>query len=184
MVEALEDGVVADPQTVSRYHRQIRLEVDRLSGMVDDLFELSRIHAGALRLSRRRIGLSDLVADALAGVEQLARARGVRLEGQADVAVPVQADAGELSRALGNLVVNAIRHTPADGTVWVRAAVEDGVACLSVADCCGGIPADDLPRVFDVAFRGEAARTPRADGAARASVWRSREASSRPIREP
>ncbi|MDP9847804.1 sensor histidine kinase [Streptosporangium lutulentum] len=165
MVEALEDGVVADPQTVSRYHRQIRLEVDRLSGMVDDLFELSRIHAGALRLSRRRIGLSDLVADALAGVEQLARARGVRLEGQADVAVPVQADAGELSRALGNLVVNAIRHTPADGTVWVRAAVEDGVACLSVADCCGGIPADDLPRVFDVAFRGEAARTPRADGA-------------------
>jgi signal transduction histidine kinase len=165
MAEALEDGVVADPETVSRYHRQIRLEVDRLSGMVDDLFELSRIHAGALRLSRRRIGLSDLVADALAGVEQLARAKGVRLAGEADVAVPVQADAGELSRALGNLVVNAIRHTPGDGTVWVRAAVEDGVACLSVADCCGGIPADDLPRVFDVAFRGEAARTPSADGA-------------------
>jgi signal transduction histidine kinase len=165
MAEALEDGVVADPETVSRYHRQIRLEVDRLSGMVDDLFELSRIHAGTLRLSRRRIGLSDLVADALAGVEQLARAKGVRLAGEADVAVPVQADAGELSRALGNLVVNAIRHTPEDGTVWVRAAVEEGVACLSVADCCGGIPADDLPRVFDVAFRGETARTPSADGA-------------------
>jgi signal transduction histidine kinase len=165
MAEALEDGVVADPETVSRYHRQIRLEVDRLSGMVDDLFELSRIHAGTLRLSRRRIGLSDLVADALAGVEQLARAKGVRLAGEADVAVPVQADAGELSRALGNLVVNAIRHTPGDGTVWVRAAVEDGVACLSVTDCCGGIPADDLPRVFDVAFRGESARTPSAEGA-------------------
>ncbi|MEV6867859.1 HAMP domain-containing sensor histidine kinase [Streptosporangium subroseum] len=165
MAEALEDGVVADPETVSRYHRQIRLEVDRLSGMVDDLFELSRIHAGTLRLSRRRIGLSDLVADALAGVEQLARAKGVRLAGEADVAVPVQADAGELSRALGNLVVNAIRHTPEDGTVWVRAAVEEGVACLSVADCCGGIPADDLPRVFDVAFRGETARTPSTDGA-------------------
>jgi signal transduction histidine kinase len=165
MAEALEDGVVADPETVGRYHRQIRLEVDRLSGMVDDLFELSRIHAGTLRLSRRRIGLSDLVADALAGVEQLARAKGVRLAGEADVAVPVQADAGELSRALGNLVVNAIRHTPEDGTVWVRAAVEEGVACLSVADCCGGIPADDLPRVFDVAFRGETARTPSTDGA-------------------
>ena len=165
MAEALEDGVVADPETVSRYHRQIRLEVDRLSGMVDDLFELSRIHAGTLRLSRRRIGLSDLIADALAGVEQLARVKGVRLAGEADVAVPVQADAGELSRALGNLVVNAIRHTPEDGTVWVRAAVEEGVACLSVADCCGGIPADDLPRVFDVAFRGETARTPSADGA-------------------
>lgn len=164
MAEALEDGVVADPETVGRYHRQIRLEVDRLSGLVDDLFALSRIHAGALRLSRSRIGLGDLVADALAGVEQLARAKGVRLTGEAGPVVPVQADAGELSRALRNLVVNAIRHTPGDGTVVVRASAEDGTACLSVADCCGGIPADDLPRVFDVAFRGEAARTPSPDG--------------------
>ncbi|MEU8204396.1 HAMP domain-containing sensor histidine kinase [Streptosporangium sp. NPDC049046] len=165
MAEALEDGVVSDEETVRRYHRQIRLEVDRLSGMVDDLFELSRIHAGTLRLSRSRIGLGDLVADALAGVEQLARAKGVRLTGEADQVVPVQADAAELSRALRNLVVNAIRHTPGDGTVVVRASAEDDIACLSVADCCGGIPADDLPRVFDVAFRGETARTPSADGA-------------------
>ncbi|GIH93837.1 two-component sensor histidine kinase [Planobispora siamensis] len=165
MAEALEDGVVSDPETVDRYHTRIRLEVDRLSGMVDDLFELSRIHAGSLRLSRTRIGLGDLVADALAGVEPLARAKGVRLEGAVDPVVPVQADAGELSRALSNLVVNAIRHTPADGTVSVSATVEDGLACLSVADACGGIPADDLPRVFDVAFRGEAARSPRGDGA-------------------
>ncbi|MFI6457445.1 sensor histidine kinase [Streptosporangium amethystogenes] len=165
MAEALEDGVVADPETVGRYHRQIRLEVDRLSGMVDDLFELSKIHAGALRLSRNRIGLGDLVADALAGVEQLARVKGIRLAGEVDPVIPVQADAAELSRALRNLVVNAIRHTPGDGTVLVRASVEGGIACLSVADCCGGIPVDDLPRVFDVAFRGEAARTPSADGA-------------------
>lgn len=165
MAEALEDGVVSDPETVGRYHTRIRLEVDRLAGMVGDLFELSRIHAGALRLSRSRIGLGDLVADALAGAEPLARAKGVRLAAHAERVVPVEADAGELSRALRNLVDNAIRHTPHDGTVWVRANVEEGTACLSVADCCGGIPAEDLPRVFDVAFRGEAARTPVADGA-------------------
>ncbi|MER5644806.1 HAMP domain-containing sensor histidine kinase [Streptosporangium sp. NPDC002524] len=165
MAEALEDGVVADPETVGRYHRQIRLEVDRLSGMVDDLFELSRIHAGTLRLSRGPIGLGDLVADALAGAEELARGKGVRLAGEVDPVVPVQADAAHLSRALRNLVVNAIRHTPGDGVVVVRASVEDGTACLSVADGCGGIPADDLPRVFDVAFRGETARTPSAYGA-------------------
>ncbi|GAA3423716.1 sensor histidine kinase [Streptosporangium sandarakinum] len=164
MAEALEDGVAGDPETVARYHRRIRLEVDRLSGMVGDLFELSRIHAGALRLSRSPVGLGDLVADALAGAEPLARAKSVRLAGEAGEVVPVVADAGELSRALRNLVVNAIRHTPADGTVLVRAAVEGEVACLSVADCCGGIPEEDLPRVFDVAFRGEAARTPGADG--------------------
>ncbi|MDH2425698.1 HAMP domain-containing sensor histidine kinase [Sphaerisporangium sp. TRM90804] len=166
MVEALEDGVVTDDATVRRYHNQIRVEVDRLSHMVEDLFELSRIHAGALRLSPSRIGLGDLVADALAGVEALAKAKGVRLSGDAQPALPVYADAAELGRAVRNLVVNAIRHTPEDGTVVVRAVAGDRTARLSVADCCGGIPEDDLPRVFDVAFRGEAARTPGPDGGA------------------
>ncbi|NRQ37473.1 HAMP domain-containing histidine kinase, partial [Nonomuraea sp. NN258] len=167
MAEALEDGVVADPETVARYHGQIKLEVERLSGMVDDLFELSRIHAGALRLSRARVGLADLVADTLAGAEPLARAKGVRLTAEAAAGVPVEADAGALGRALGNLVVNAIRHTPSERAVVLRASVDGaGMACLSVTDCCGGIPEDDLPRVFDVAFRGEAARTPTADGGA------------------
>ncbi|TDD12739.1 HAMP domain-containing histidine kinase [Nonomuraea deserti] len=167
MAEALEDGVVSDPGTVARYHGQIKQEVERLSAMVDDLFELSRIHAGALRLSRARIGLADLVADTLAGVEPLARAKGVVLTAEAAAAVPVEADAGALGRALGNLVVNAIRHTPSDQAVVLRARVDDtGMACLSVTDCCGGIPEEDLPRVFEVAFRGEAARTPTADGGA------------------
>ncbi|GAA1258427.1 HAMP domain-containing sensor histidine kinase [Sphaerisporangium rubeum] len=163
MVEALEDGVVDDTATVSRYHNQIRLEVDRLAHMVDDLFELSRIHAGALRLSPRRVGLGDLVADALAGVEALAMAKGVRLTGDTPPVLPVYADAAELGRALRNLVVNAIRHTPQDGAVVVRATADDATVRLSVADACGGIPEDDLPRVFDVAFRGEAARTPGPD---------------------
>ncbi|MFC7591129.1 sensor histidine kinase [Nonomuraea antimicrobica] len=155
MAEALEDGVVSDPETVARYHGQIKLEVERLSAMVDDLFELSRIHAGALRLSRARIGLSDLVADTLAGAEPLARAKGVLLTAEASAAVPVEADAGALGRALGNLVVNAIRHTPSDRSVVLRAGVDaEGMACLSVTDCCGGIPEEDLPRVFEVAFRG------------------------------
>jgi Signal transduction histidine kinase len=166
MVEALEDGVVSDEETVRRYHARIRQEVDRLSEMVDDLFELSRIHAGTLRLTRRPVGLGDLVADALAGVEPLARAKGVHLRADADRVVPVNVDAGELSRALRNLVVNAIRHTPADGTVVVHAEDDGGTARLSVSDACGGIPEEDLPRLFDVAFRGEAARTPGPDGGA------------------
>ena len=131
--------------------------------MVDDLFELSRIHAGALPLSPRRVGLGDLVADALAGVEAMAAAKGVRLTGDAEPALPVYADATELGRALRNLVVNAIRHTPEDGTVVVRVVADGRTASLSVADGCGGIPEADLPRVFDVAFRGEAARTPGPD---------------------
>ncbi|MEV5828865.1 HAMP domain-containing sensor histidine kinase [Spirillospora sp. NPDC052242] len=160
MAEALEDEVVVDAATVHRYHARIRVEAERLTEMVDDLFELSRIHAGALRLTRSRIGLADLVAEAVAGTEALARAKGVRLTGDVRGAGPVRVDTGELGRALRNLVVNAIRHTPGDGTVEIVGEVRDGRARVTVADGCGGIPEDDLPRVFDVAFRGEAARSP------------------------
>lgn len=163
MAESLEDGVVADP---ARYHRGIRVEVDRLSGMVDDLFELSRIQAGALQLSLSRVSLFDLVGDAMAGTEMLARSRAVRLEGGAIAAVPVRVDSKEMSRALTNLLVNAIRHTPSDGTVAVDVqSLPDGVV-LTVTDACGGIPEDDLPRVFDTGWRGSHARTPGPDGGA------------------
>jgi signal transduction histidine kinase len=160
MAEALEDQVVVDPRTVSQYHSQIRREVNRLTAMIDDLFELSRIHAGALRLSRRMVGLEDLVAEVVASTEPVARAKGVRLTGAAVRGMPVYIDAAEMGRALRNLVTNAIRHTPSDGTVDVLADVQSGLACVSVSDACGGIPPEDLPRVFDVAFRGESARTP------------------------
>jgi signal transduction histidine kinase len=160
MAEALEDQVVVDPHEVSQYHSQIRREVDRLTVMIDDLFELSRIHAGALRLSRRMVGLEDLVAEVVASAEPVARAKGVRLSGAAVRGMPVYVDSAEMGRALRNLVTNAIRHTPSDGGVDVLAEVQSGTACVTVSDACGGIPPDDLPRVFDVAFRGESARTP------------------------
>ena len=160
MAEALEDQVVIDPREVSQYHSQIRREVDRLTLMIDDLFELSRIHAGALRLSRRMVGLEDLVAEVVASAEPVARHKGVRLTGAAVRGMPVYVDSAEMGRALRNLVTNAIRHTPADGGVDVLAEVQSGMACVTVSDACGGIPPGDLPRVFDVAFRGESARTP------------------------
>jgi signal transduction histidine kinase len=163
MAESLEDGVAEDPP---RYHHQIRVEVDRLSALVDDLFELSRIQAGALRLTLEQVSLADVVSDALAGAHPFAAARGVRLTGTAADASPVAADERELHRALGNLVVNAIRHTPADGVVDVSVRSENGDAVLTVTDACGGIPEADLPHLFEVAWRGQPARTPGPDGGA------------------
>ncbi|MEV0634233.1 HAMP domain-containing sensor histidine kinase [Streptomyces sp. NPDC050619] len=157
MSEALEDGVAADPQ---RYLRQIRTEVERLNGMVGDLFELSRIHAGTLTLSPARMSLYDLVGDALSGAHALAREHGVRLVGDGVEPVPVEVDGKEMSRVLGNLLVNAIRRTPADGTVAVAAERRPDGVVLSVTDGCGGIPEEDLPRVFDTGWRGTHARTP------------------------
>jgi signal transduction histidine kinase len=161
MAEALEDGVVSDPDTVARYHRQLGLEVDRLAGLVDDLFELSRTQAGVVELHLEPVALGDLISDALAGAAPVAQAKGVRLEGRLDGHPPDLAlSTPEVARALRNLLENAIRHTPADGTVRVEAGVDDGHAYVAVADACGGIPPPDLDRVFDVAFRGEAARSP------------------------
>ena len=160
MAESLEDEVVADPATVALYHTRIRREAERLTEMVNDLFELSRIHAGALQLSRQRVGLDDLLAETLASAGPLADASGVRLAGHAPPGLPVDVDAEELGRALRNIVINAIRHTPGDATVEVVGRAEGAMACVTVSDACGGIPDEDLPRLFEVAFRGAAARTP------------------------
>ncbi len=159
MTEALEDGLAEDP---SRYHRQIRAEVDRMVRMVDDLFELSRIHAGVLRLSLQPVVLGDLVSEAIAGADPVARARRVRLGGSVDSGVLVTADPAELSRVISNLVMNAIRHTPADGQVEVHGRAVVGGVELSVTDGCGGLTSEDMERVFDVAWQGSAARTPTA----------------------
>ncbi|MBB5118754.1 histidine kinase [Streptomyces eurocidicus] len=157
MSEALEDGLAEDPP---RYFRQIRTEVGRLDSMVGDLFELSRIHAGALPLHPSRMSVYDLVGDALAGAGPLAREHGVRLVGDGVDPVPVEVDGKEMTRVLGNLLVNAIRRTPADGTVAVAARRAADTVVLSVTDGCGGIPEEDLPRVFDTGWRGSQARTP------------------------
>jgi signal transduction histidine kinase len=166
MAEALEDQVVTDPREVSRYHSQIRVEADRLSAMIDDLFQLSKIHAGALRLSPRVVELDDLMAEVSASTEPLARAKGIRLIGGCAPGMAVLVDPAEFGRAVKNLVTNAIRHTRPDGTIELVGTIKSGLACVSVSDECGGIPSGDLPRVFDVAFRGESARTPDPSGGA------------------
>jgi signal transduction histidine kinase len=162
MSEALEDGVAEEPEL---YYKQIHASVDRLAGLVDDLFELSRIQAGAITTTPERVGLDDLVSDLIAALDPLARARDVRLTGQSAGAAAVKGNGAELNRAITNLVANAIRHTDPGGTVDVRVCVAAAGAEVSVRDECGGIPPGDLPRVFDVGFRGEPARTQESGGA-------------------
>ncbi len=164
MAEALEDGVVVDPDTVAEYHRRIRIETDRISGLVDDLFELSRITAGALRLAPVRVPLGDVVSDTVASAAPVAAARGIKLVAEETGWPVVAGSEPELARILANLLRNAISYTPADGTVWITGGRDGAEGWLAVTDSCGGIPEADLPRVFDVAFRGEAARTPGSGG--------------------
>lgn len=157
MSEALEDGMVEDP---SRYLNRIRSEVERMTTMVDDLFELSRINAGVLRLAPEPVLVSDLISDAIASADPIARARSVRLGGTVTEGLEVVADAAGLSRVVSNLLINAIRHTPADGVVEVSGAVH-GTALIevSVSDGCGGLSPEELERVFDLGWQRNPART-------------------------
>jgi signal transduction histidine kinase len=170
MVEALDDGVVVEDDDVRRYHHRLTVEADRLARLVDDLFELSRIEADALQLTVEEVLLGELVSDAVASVAAVAEAKGVALGGRVDdvtsgAGPSVAGSAPELSRVVRNLLDNAVRHTPAGGAVEVAVRGGDGWAEVSVRDGCGGIPDDDLDRVFDLAYRGDAARTPGAGGA-------------------
>ncbi|MGH3759858.1 sensor histidine kinase [Actinophytocola sp.] len=166
MAEALADGVVSSPQEVAGYAHRIGGESRRLSGMVDDLFELSRITAGALRLTMSQVALQDVVSDVLAAQTPVAQRKRVRVLANAATAPVVLGSDPELARVVRNLVSNAIRHTPPDGTVAVELGVDGRDAVLAVDDACGGIPDGELTRVFDVAFRGSSARTPSPSGEA------------------
>jgi signal transduction histidine kinase len=156
MTEALEDGVAEDPEL---YYKQIGAAVDRLTGMVDDLFDLSRIQAGAFGRVTQPVQLDELVSDCVGALGPLAAAGGVVLAGSSERGVVVQGSAAELTRALTNVIANAIRHTPDGGRVDVLLSTGDGTAHVAVSDGCGGIAPEILPRVFDVGFRGSSART-------------------------
>ncbi|WP_018503878.1 sensor histidine kinase [Parafrankia discariae] len=160
VAEALDDGVVDDPETVAAYHRTMVSNAERLTTLIDELFELSRLHSGALELTLENVRVADVVSEVISTADPIARAKGVRLTGQVDETDRFEVDVVEVGRVLTNLVANAIRHTPSDGAVAVAATVADGRAELSVSDACGGIPASDLDRLFDTGYRGESARTP------------------------
>jgi signal transduction histidine kinase len=159
MAEALEDGVVADPADVSEYHRAIRQETERLAQLVDDLFELARIEAGAVSVDVPFVPVHELVSEVVDIARVRAETAGVGLVAELEVLGPELVVAADLRRALDNVLDNAIRHTRPGGTVTVRAGSSGARAVLVVGDECGGIPDEDLERVFELAFRGDAARS-------------------------
>ncbi|OKH82984.1 histidine kinase [Mycobacterium sp. ST-F2] len=167
MAEALEEGVVDDP---AEYIRQIRDQVDSVNRMVDGLFELSKIQSGMLKLSKEPVVLLDLVSDVVSDMQALAATRGIRIThaGMADAVL--HADAGELSRVVANLLVNSIRHAPEHSEIEVSAQRLDGDRIvLTVLDQGPGVQSQDLGRMFDMGWRGTAARTPE-DGGAGAGI--------------
>jgi signal transduction histidine kinase len=158
LVESIDDGV-ATGETRERYLREIRTHVGVLSDLVDDLFELSRIEAGEISWTMRQIELGALIDETVAAMRAQADARGVRVAAELPSGgLVASADAEKVQRVLFNLIQNAIRHTPADGSVTVRAWTQGGEVEVEVGDEGEGIPGSDAPHVFDAFYRGDAAR--------------------------
>ena len=166
MIEAMSDGVVTDSETINRFHATMGREIRTLSALITDLFELSQLEAGQLALSLAPATLADLIAEVVEALSVQAAARAVHIAGGVEGAVgPVVMDTPAVRRVLTNLVQNALRHTPADGTVAVTArAVAEGVQ-VDVVDTGEGIPAADLPHIFERFYRGEKSRSRETGGA-------------------
>jgi signal transduction histidine kinase len=155
--EGIQDGVLTDPVAAAA---SIGHDAMRMSAMVDDLLTLSRLQAPSVALERTEVDMGDLVSDTVAALRPIADAAGVELTGRAPTGMRATVASPELRRAIGNLVVNGIRHTPAGGVVDTTVAAESGIAVVAVSDGCGGIPDADLPHVFDTGWRGSASRRP------------------------
>jgi signal transduction histidine kinase len=166
MLEAIDDGVVTEPEIIHRYHRAIRGEIQHLNLLVDDLFEVSRIEAGAVQLHRDPLNIADLVSDLLAASHEQAERHQIALSGYVAPDVPVVwADARQMYRVLTNLVQNSLRHTAAGGQIVLSVTCTAQQVIMRVVDTGEGISATDLPSIFEPAYRGEASRKRERDDA-------------------
>ncbi len=166
ILEALADGFVEDAVTVQRYLRTAQQDVRALSHLIDDLFEMSQMEAGGLRLELLPNSISDLISDTLESFSAQAAQQNVTLRGQVEPETdPVVIDAQRIGRVLYNLVGNALRHTPPGGQIEITARREQDALRVEISDTGEGIRPDDLPHIFEQFYRGEKSRN-RATGGA------------------
>lgn len=158
MVESIQDGVVSDAPTLRRYMVEMQRSVESLVELVDDLFELVQLDAVSIDLESRRAALSDVVNSAASACRAQAFERGLIVETQLGDAAGTPCSP-RLTRVLQNLLQNAIRHTPADGTIRIEARSLPTSVEVVVADEGDGIPEDALDKVFEPFWRADVARS-------------------------
>lgn len=159
VVETLQDSK-DDPEATQRFLGRAEREVDTLTQMVEELLELSRIESGRVPLKLTNTAVSDLI------LIPLERLRNVAERGQVELILnlpanlpPVLADAGRVQQVVTNLVHNAIKFTPPKGKITIHAAAQSAEMLISIHDTGVGIPAEDLPRIFERFYKSDRART-------------------------
>ncbi|WP_244236199.1 HAMP domain-containing sensor histidine kinase, partial [Micromonospora inaquosa] len=160
-LEAVEDGVAAPDRSLLS---SLLEEATLLQHVITDLQDLAEADAGALRLHRERVYLNDLLAQVAEAHRAQANRVGVTIAVRTGADPQVDADPVRLRQVVGNLVANAVRHTPSGGRVTISASATDAEVIVSVTDTGSGISAEDLPRVFDRFWRAEKSRSRQTGG--------------------
>jgi two-component system, OmpR family, sensor histidine kinase SaeS len=155
MLEAIEDGLA----TADDYLPTLRQQVSTLTMLVDDLFELARIDAGVLTLELRRTRICDVVESAMRLMRPEAETRHVELVAHVDEDAAADVAPDKIERVLFNLLTNAVRHTPGDGSVAVHVERGDREILVKVEDSGQGLDGDAPTRMFDRFWRADRARS-------------------------
>ena len=160
MIEAVNDNVVTDKTEITRYLELTQAEIQNLSRLVDDLFELTQLDAGAQVWTKDPGSLRDLISDTLEAMRAQAAEKDVTLSGEVDPKIdPVPMNSLKMQRVLSNLLQNAIRYTHAGGAVNVSAQLCEGNQVqVEIQDTGEGIASEDLGNIFEPFHRGEKSR--------------------------
>ena len=165
LVETLEEGALDDPPAAREFLGQMHVEVDNLAQLVQELLELSRIESGQAQLNREAVSPLSLLRAAERRLGRQAERVGVQLAVEEAPDVPaVYADPQLVERVLLNLVQNALKFTPAGGTVHLTATEHEGGVRLSVSDTGIGLPAEELDRIFERFYKVDRSRASRGTG--------------------
>lgn len=158
LTETLQDGALADLEAGPRFLSRIHTEVDALSQMAQELLDLSKIESGQITLVLRKVDPLTMLKSAADRMRLQAERAGVNLTVETADSPNVQADAARLEQVLVNLIHNAVKFTRRGGTVTLSAVEEEGAVVFAVRDSGAGIPADDLPRIFERFYRVDKSR--------------------------
>lgn len=165
LLEAINDGIVTEPEDINTYVQNALSEVDSMKGLINDLFDLAQLDAGHTSIDITEASLRDLISDIVSGMMAKAQRRHVSINGQiAPTIDPVCMAPDKIQRVLYNLIDNAIRYTPPEGVITIRARHETGTVRVDVHNTGSSIAPEQVPHVFNKFYRGESARESAEDG--------------------
>jgi two-component system phosphate regulon sensor histidine kinase PhoR len=158
LIETLLNGAVAEPETAARMLNQMLGEVDSMTQLAQELLDLSLIESGQMPMQMTRANLHEIVEEQITHYEALAQQHSLTVEDHTPIGLMVEVDRKMIGRVLGNLIHNAIKFTPDRGRISIGAAAADDKITVDVADTGAGIPAEDLPRIFERFYKVDRAR--------------------------